>query len=85
MTRYSTLALLADVVQRADVGVVQPGDGLRFALEPLPPLGLRGGVGGQHLDRDGAGDPRVARAVDLAHPSPAQEGDDFVRPQKGAG
>jgi len=27
--------VLADVVDRADVGVVETGGGLRFALEPL--------------------------------------------------
>ena len=34
--------LLADVVERADVRMVEPRDGARLALEPLPAVGLCG-------------------------------------------
>ena len=38
-------------------------------------------LGGQHLDRDGAAEPRVARAVDLAHPAGADPIEDLVVPE----
>ena len=78
-------AVLADVVQRADVGVVQVGDRPRLALESLPRLGLVGQVARKHLDRHGPVEPRVARPVDLAHTASAQGVDDLVRPEPGAG
>ena len=39
--------LLPDVVQGANVRVVQAGDGLRLALEPLLQIGVRGDVLGE--------------------------------------
>jgi hypothetical protein len=39
------LVLAADVVQRADVGVVQGRDGFGFPLQALPRLGSAGGSG----------------------------------------
>ena len=39
----------------------------------------------QHLDRDGAIEPRVARFVDLAHAARAEGGEDFIRTESGAG
>ena len=38
MTRYDGAVLLADVVERADVRMVELGDGARFALEALAEL-----------------------------------------------
>ena len=46
--------LVADVVERANVRVVQAGDGLRLALEPLFQIRVRGDVLGEDLDGDGA-------------------------------
>ena len=77
--------LLADVVERADVGMVEPRDGAGLALEAQASIRLLRGIGRQHLDGDGAGDARVGRPVDLPHAPPAQEGDDLVRPQAGTG
>src|SRR5262249_8271276 len=59
--------LLPDVVERADVRMVEAGDGPRLALEPRSDLGVRREVRGKHLHRDDAIEARVARAVDLAH------------------
>ena len=56
----------ADVVDGADAGVIERGDGLGLALEALERL-RRGRVGGEDLDRDQPVEARVARAVDLAH------------------
>ena len=44
----------ADVVQRADMRMVQRRHGPRFALEPLPGLGVVRHVRRQHLDGDRA-------------------------------
>ena len=41
MTRNSSAVLLADVVERADVRMVEPRDGPGLALEALAPVGLR--------------------------------------------
>ena len=49
------------------------------------PVGVGGERRGQHLDRDLAAEPRVARAVDLAHPAGAERRDDLVGPQASAG
>jgi len=37
-------------------------------------------LGRQELDRDVAPEPRVPRAVNLAHAARAHQGDDFIRP-----
>jgi hypothetical protein len=51
--------LLADVVNRADVVVIQRGCGLRFTLKPLQRLRVPGHVLRQELQRDEAVKPRV--------------------------
>ncbi len=43
--------LVADVVQRADMRVVEAGDGLRFTLEPFAAHGVARQVRRQDLDR----------------------------------
>ena len=68
----------ADVVEDADVGMFQVGDGLRFALEALLRFRVRGRVGRQDLDGHGPIEPRVAGLVDLAHPARAGELEDLV-------
>ena len=79
------LAVAADVVDGTDVRIVQRGNRARFLLEALPRFRIRGERAGQHLDRDRAIEPDVARAVDLAHPSSTKRSDDFVRPEAFAG
>ena len=71
--------VLADVVQRADVRMGQLRDRARFAIEALAELRIGGERGGQHLDGDRAVEPRVARAIDLAHPAGAEGRQDLVR------
>src|SRR5215469_11226050 len=51
----------ADVIELADAGMVERGDGACFALESLS----KAGAG--NLDGDIAAEPSVAGAVDLAH------------------
>ena len=72
------------IVQGDDVGMVQSGRRLRFALEPL----ARGVVlrqrGGQDFDRDRPSQARVMRAVDLAHATGSNQRVNDVRTEDGA-
>ena len=61
-----------DVVDAADVRMVQRGDGPRLAFETRAQIGIAGDVTRQDLDRDGAIEARVAGLVDLAHPACAK-------------
>ena len=68
-----------DVVQRADVRVIQRRDRVGFTLEAIAEL-----LGG-HLDRHFAVQPRVVGAVDFAHASDTDRRGDFIRAQPVAG
>ena len=71
--------LLADVVDGQDVRMIQRGGGLRFLLEPAETIGIAGHVARKDLDGNRAIEPRVARAVHLAH-APRTDGlGDFIR------
>jgi hypothetical protein len=76
--------VVADVEQRADVGVTQFRNRAGFAFEPRTALRILREVLAQHLDGNGAIKPRVARFVDLAHPAGAKRRDDFVRTKPGS-
>ncbi len=77
--------LFADVVKRADVRMVERRDGAGLTIEALAELRIGGQRFGQDLDRDGAIETCVARAIDLAHPTGAQRRDELVRAQARAG
>jgi hypothetical protein len=77
------VVLAADVVERADVRMLEAGDRARFALESVARVRIGGDVRPEHLERDGAIQPRVARLVDLAHAAGADGGDDLVRAETG--
>ena len=70
--------LLTDVVERANVRVVQAGDGLRLALEPLLEIGVRGDMLGEDFDGDRAVQAGVARFVHFAHPARAEWREDLI-------
>jgi hypothetical protein len=59
--------VVADVVKRADVRVVEVGDRACLALETGADFRVRGEVGRQHLDRDVTTQAGIPGAVDLAH------------------
>ena len=65
--------------------VVQAGDGLRFALEPLVGNAAVGPAREEQLDRDFAIQARVFGEVHLAHATGSERGDDFVRTQASTG
>ena len=76
--------LLFDPVNGGDMWMVQRRERLRLALEPRQALGIgREGLR-QHLQGNLAVQPRIARAIDLAHPARAEGGDDFVGAETGA-
>jgi hypothetical protein len=70
--------LLADVIDGADVRMVQSGSSLRFALEAAERLRVFGHVIRQELERDKTVQPRVFTLVDDTHPAAAQLFDDAV-------
>src|SRR5206468_12840677 len=76
--------LAADVVERADVRVVQASDRARLALEAHAALAALLRLRRQDFDGHGAIDARVDAAIHLAHAAAANEGDDLVRAQTSA-
>ena len=70
--------LFADVVDGADVRMVQGGCGLGFALEAGQRLRVAGHFLGQKLEGHKAVQTRVFRFVDDAHPAAAQLLDNAV-------
>ena len=63
----------ADVVDAEDVGMVERRGRARFLLESRQAIGFGARAGRQHLDRDVAPEPRIARAIHFPMP-PAAEG-----------
>ena len=72
--------LFADVVDGADVGVIQGGSGLRLVAESGQGIGSVSEIGRQELQRDKAPQPRILGLVYDAHSAAAQLlGDPIVR------
>jgi hypothetical protein len=74
--------LLADVVDRTDVGVAENGRRERLLEEP----GARVHVlcRANELDSGEAAEARVARTVDLTHPASSDQSRNLVRTESGA-
>ena len=72
------LVVLIDLVDGADVRVVERGDGLRLVDQALPGLLAAGDCVGQHLDGHFAAKRAVLRQKDFAHPARAELTDDPV-------
>ena len=71
---------MADVVERADVRMIQAGDRFCFALESLAQFGTIGKMSRQNFDGDDSIEARIAGAVNLAHSTRTDSGEDFVGP-----
>ena len=71
----------ADVVEGLDVRVAERSHRAGLTVESSQSRGIVRHVSRQDLDRDVSAKPRVAGAVDLAHPARADEIDDLVWPQ----
>jgi hypothetical protein len=72
-----------DTVDLRDVGMVERGQHLRFAVEARQPIGIVCDGGVKQLDGDVAIQLRIAGAMDLAHASPAEETQNLVVPETG--
>src|SRR5262245_30610648 len=78
-------AILADVVERADVRMVQPGDRAGFAMDPRAELRVSRQCGREDLDGDRTVEASVARLVNLAHATGADRGGDLKGTQSLSG
>ena len=77
--------LAADIVERADMRMVESGNALRLTLEAFPKHRIDSQRRRQDFDRDDTLESRVARLVDLAHPTGAERRQDFIRSESGSG
>jgi hypothetical protein len=68
------------VVERADVRMVQAGDGLCFALESVAQFGAIGEMSRKNLNGDNSIKPGITGFVNLAHSARTDSGENFVRP-----
>ena len=71
--------LCADVVNRADIRMIQRRGRAALALEPLDGLGIGLESIGQCLDCDDAVEPCVLGSIDLAHPARSERGHHRIR------
>src|SRR3970040_555540 len=65
--------------------MAERGERPGFALEPLLQGRISGDVRREDFDGDRTVEPRVARAIDFAHPARAEERDNLIRPESSAG
>src|SRR5262249_51992147 len=71
-------ALLAEVVNRQDVGVLQAGDGVGLALEAVEEARFMEKIGRKHLDGDEPMQRGVERLVHDRHPAAADHLRDLI-------
>ena len=76
--QFQDQSVLLKAVNARDIRMVQRREELRFSLESRDALFIGGELVRQHLDGYVAVELRVASAIDLAHPTLADRGDDFV-------
>ncbi len=77
--------VLADIVDGADIGVVEGGGGPGLPPEAFQGESRRVDAARKHLDRHHPIEPRVPGPIDLSHPAGAKRLDDFVGATAGAG
>jgi hypothetical protein len=77
--------LFANVVQCANVRMIERRDDARLAVEPLAEVRVGSQAFRQDFERDGPIQARVPRAVHLAHSACADGGFNLVRTETGAG
>ena len=75
----------AHVVQHADVGVIEGGDGPGLPLEAMAPGRIGREAGWEDLEGDGATQARVPPFVNLAHAPGPDEAEDLVPSEPRAG
>jgi hypothetical protein len=70
---------VADVVQGADMWMIERGNSAGLPLEPFMPTGIARKMLGKKFDGYGTIKPRIFSAIDLTHAACADQGDDLVR------
>ena len=70
--------MLTDLMNRADVGMVQGGGGAGLAAKSLQRLRVLRGIFGKKLQGDEAAEQRVFCLVNDAHPTATEQFDDAV-------
>src|ERR1700722_15411644 len=73
--------LRADIVEMADVRVIQRGNSTGLALETLLEFGIVGQMSGQNLDGNRSIEARIFGAVDLTHAPGAEWRLNFIGPE----
>ena len=76
--------VLAKIMNRQDVGMIERRNRLRLLLEPQHPLRIARKRRRQHLHRHVAIEPRIPRPIHLAHAARACWCHDLVRTEFGA-
>ncbi len=74
-------AVLVEVVDPHDAGMIERRYGGGFAVEPLPEARVAGILLGQHLDGDGDLEARVGGPIDDSHRAAPELGFDRVAPE----
>src|SRR3979490_1420666 len=77
--------LMADVVEYADVWMIQAGNCFGFALEALLAKRIIRKLRRPDLERHGAFPARIPRAIHLAHAASAQRSNDLIRTKPAPG
>ncbi len=72
---------MADVIERANVRMIQAGDGSCFTLESLSNFRSLCEPLPENLDRDGAVQPRIPCPIHFAHAARAQQRLNFIGPE----
>ena len=70
--------ILANLVNRHDIWMIQPDYRARFLLKPLQTLGVAGKTHGQEFERSFAARDNVGRQIDFAHPTGTDRFRNFV-------
>ena len=73
-----------ETVEGRDMRVIQRGQEFRFPSEARAPVGIAGERLRQDFNCNVSFQPRIARAIHLAHPASAEGRDDFVRTESSA-
>ena len=73
-----------DVIDAADVRMVQRGNCARLALETSPRFGVAGDFTGEDFDGNCAVETSIPSFVDLAHAAGAERADHLIRTEPGA-
>lgn len=71
-----------DIVNGQDIRMIEEAGSASLLLEAAEAVGVGGKVGGQHLESDLAAEPRILRLVNFSHATRAQEGENFVGPDR---